>query len=154
MRFHAVIEKAIVSDFLETEGKNMHQVAADEFCMLQSDLTFWAAWDQTPCRESNRILCNRKYPAVGNGNPVCVASKILNGIAKSVKSLLDVWAPVFFIKSVFPLLKGPGILQMAAGGRENKRAVMIQPGKRSHIFPFELIPEDPDRDKEPAGGKA
>ena len=41
--FHAVIEKTIVADFLETGRKYMHQVAPDEFGVLQGDLTFWSA---------------------------------------------------------------------------------------------------------------
>jgi len=41
-RFHAVIEKTIVTDFLKTSRKHMHQVTPDEFGVLQSDLTFWS----------------------------------------------------------------------------------------------------------------
>ena len=85
---------------------------------------------------------------------MCVAPKILNGIAKTVKGLFDVRTPVFFIKSVFPILKGTGILQTAAGGRKGKGAVFIQPGKAGHVFSLEFIPEDFDRDKELTGGKA
>lgn len=85
---------------------------------------------------------------------MCVAPKILNGIAKAIKSLFDVRTPVLLIKSVFPFLKGAGILQAAAGGRKGKEAVFIQPGKAGHVFSPEFIPEDSDRDKELTGGKA
>lgn len=85
---------------------------------------------------------------------MCVAPKILNGIAKAIKSLFDVRTPVLLIKSVFPFLKGMGILQTAAGGRKDKRTIFIQPGKTGHIFSPEFISEDSDRDKELTGGKA
>lgn len=39
--FHAVIEKTIVADFLETSREHMHQIAPDEFGVLQGDLAFW-----------------------------------------------------------------------------------------------------------------
>lgn len=35
--FSPVIQEPIVSDFLETGGEHMHQITADELCILQSD---------------------------------------------------------------------------------------------------------------------
>lgn len=59
-----------------------------------------------PGREGNGILVQGEDPAVGDGNPVCIAPQVLDG----VKGLLDEWAPVLCIKDVpeFPPL--PGIL--------------------------------------------
>ncbi len=80
----------------------MHQITADEFSMLQVVLTFGLTGLLSYGGKNNRIIRNRKDPAVGDGNPVGIAPEVFNGIAKAVKGLLDVGAPVCFIKSVFP----------------------------------------------------
>lgn len=131
----------------------MHQVTADKFCMAESDLALRGTRCFPSGRESNGILRKGKDPAVGNGDPMCVTAKILDGIAETVKGFLYVRTPVFFIKTVFPFLKAAGILQMAAGGRKGKGAALIQLREAGHIFSFEFIPEDFDREKELTGGK-
>lgn len=44
----------------------MHQITADKFCMIQSDLTFGFTGIFPSGRKSDRIIGNRKNPAVGN----------------------------------------------------------------------------------------
>ena len=44
----------------------MHHVTPDEFCMNQSDLTFGFTGIFPSGRKSDRIIGNRKNPAVGN----------------------------------------------------------------------------------------
>lgn len=56
---------------------------------------------------------------------MCVAPKILNGIAEAVKGLFYVGAPVFFIKLIFPFPEAVVIFKMAAGRRKNKGAIFI-----------------------------
>jgi len=93
----------------------MHQITPDEFRVIQSDLTFGVTGLFSSGRKSDRIIGNRKDPAVGNGNPVSITPKVLHGIAKAVKGFLDVGAPVHFIKSVFPLFPVAGITQLFTG---------------------------------------
>lgn len=76
-----------------------------------------------------------------------VTAKVLNGIAKSMKSLFDIRAPVFPIKTVFESLPFPGKLQCFTGSRENKFSLLVQSIQKRKIFPFELISKDSDRDK-------
>lgn len=68
-----------------------------------------------------------------------VTAKVLNGIAKSMKSLFDIRAPVFLIKTVFESLPFPGKLQCFAGSRENKFSLLIQSIQKRKIFPFDLF---------------
>lgn len=115
-----VVQKAIVPNLLETGWQYMHQITPDEFRMLQGNLTFGFAGRLSSGRKSDRIIENRKDPAVGNGNLMSIASKVFNGIAKAVKGLLNVGAPIHFIKAVFPLFPVIGITQLFTGRRECK----------------------------------
>lgn len=132
----------------------MHQIAPDEFRVIQRDPASGVTRLHAPGGKSDRILGKGKYPVVGNGDLMGVASEILNGIAKAVKGLLDVRTPVFFIEPVFPFPEAAAILKMDAGGRKDKGTVFMETGKACQVFPFELVPEDLDRDKESAGRKA
>lgn len=116
----AVIQEAVVTNLLEPGRQYMHQVTPDEFCMLQSNLTSGFTGLFPSGRKSDRILGNRKDPAVRNGNLVGITPKIFNGIAKAVKGFLDVRTPVHFIKFVFPFLPVIGITQLSTGRRECK----------------------------------
>lgn len=81
-----------------------------------------------------------------------VTAKVLDGIAKSVKGLFDVRAPVFLIKTVLespPFTRKP---QCFAGRRENKFSLLIQSTQKRKIFPFELLSEDSDREEKLCGG--
>ena len=40
---HAVVQETIVPDFLKTGGQDVHQIAADEFNVVQCNGAFWAA---------------------------------------------------------------------------------------------------------------
>ena len=44
----------------------MHQITADEFRIIQGDPTFGVTGFLSPGRKSDRIIGNRKNPAVGN----------------------------------------------------------------------------------------
>ena len=116
----AVIQEAVVTNLLEPGRQYMHQVTPDEFCMLQSNLTSGFTGLFPSGRKSDRILGNRKDPAVRNGNLVGITPKIFNGIAKAVKGLLYVGTPFLFIKPVFPLFPDGRILKLFTGGRKGK----------------------------------
>ncbi len=94
----------------------MHQITADEFCVIKGNLTFRLTRFFHSCGKSNLIFRDRKNPAVGNGDPVGITSKIFNGIAKSVEGFLDVGTPVLFIKTVFPFFPVVRIAKLFTGG--------------------------------------
>lgn len=104
----------------------MHQITTDEFRVIQDDPTFGFTGFLSPDRKSDRIIGNRKDPAVRNGNLMSVAPKVFNGIAKAVKGLFDVGTPVHFIKAVFPFFPVTGITQLFTGRRKCKRAAFIK----------------------------
>ena len=96
----------------------MHQETADKLFVAECDLALGISGFLSSCREGHFCFGNRKDPVVGECNFVSIASQILNGIAKSVEGLFDVWAPVHFIKAVFPLFPVIGITQLFAGRRK------------------------------------
>lgn len=83
-------------------------------------------------------MCNRKNPAVGDGDLMCVAPKILNGIAEAVKGLFYVGAPVFFIKLIFPFPEAVVIFKMAAGRRKTREPFSYSPERQAMYFPLNL----------------
>lgn len=73
---------------------------------------------------------------------MCVTAKVFNGIAKSVKGFLNVRAPVFFIKAVFPFFPVIRVRKVFTGRGKRKLSrfmVRMQTGK---VFPPELITQD------------
>lgn len=82
---------------------------------------------------------------------MCVTSQIFDGIAKPVKRLFDIRAPVFVIQAVFETLPFPGILQGIAGRRKHQLSLLIEKFQKGEIFSFEFIPKDIDRNKKGRG---
>ena len=132
----------------------MHQEPADKFFVADGDLPFWVTGLFPPCGEGGLCFRYGQDPVVGDGNPVGIPSQIFDRIPETVEGFFDVWAPVFLIKAVFERLPDAGILQSTAGGRKNKFPLLVTGVQKRKIFPLELIPEYPDRDKELSGGAA
>ena len=80
---------------------------------------------------------------------MCIPSKVFNGIAKSVKSLFYVRAPVFVIKVIFELLPFIGITEFFTGRRENDLSFLVHGIQQGKIFPFKLVPQYPNRNEKP-----
>lgn len=87
----------------------MKQEAADEFHMRQRDRPFWAARLFPPGRKGDLRISHGTDSAVGDGDFMRIAPKILDGIAKAAKGFLYVGAPVFGIEEVFKFLPFIGI---------------------------------------------
>jgi hypothetical protein len=136
--FITVIEKPVIPDFLETRWKHMHQVTADEIRMCQCDRPAWSARFPAPGRKSNILPVHRQDPAVGYGDFMGISAGIFNGIAKAVKGLFDVRAPVLFIKAVKESCPFVRIQEPAAGFREAYLPVFIECPQPRKEFPFEL----------------
>lgn len=132
----------------------MHQEPPDEFCAVQCDPAFGISRSFASGRKGNLILCDGEQSAVGDCNPVGIASKVFHGIAEAIKGLLNIGTPVFFIKCVFPFIPKAGITQLFTGRRKDKGAAFVKGCKPRHIFALELIPQDFYRDKKCSGGSA
>ncbi len=98
--FSTVVQEPIITDFLETGREHMHQVTADEFRIVQSDGTFWVAGLFPTGRKGRLVFVNRKDPAVGDGNLVCIPSKVFDCVAKAIKRFFYVRAPILLVKAV------------------------------------------------------
>ena len=125
----------------------MQQEAADKLFLAEGDLPFGITGLFSPCGKGDFCPGCGQDPVVGDGDPVGVAPQILDGIAETMKGFFDVRAPVLFIKPVFERFLGGRIAQGFAGGREKKFPLPVQGIQKGEVFPFELIPENPDRDK-------
>lgn len=97
---------------------------------------------------------NGQDPAVGDGDFMCILTKIFNGVAKSVEGLLDIGAPVHPVKPVFEILPSSGCPEVEKGFREREPAVIEKEDKERKEFPFEFITQDKDRNEEASGGFA
>lgn len=129
----------------------MHEKAPDKFQMGKGDRTPWGTSFFAACGKSDQGICHRKNPAVGDGDFMGVASKILDGIAKAVKGLFDIRTPIFLIEIVLEGLPAGGIFQRGTGGGKIKGAFFVKPVQQGQVFPFEFIPEDKDGDKKVSG---
>ena len=78
----------------------MHKVPADEFRIVQGDLPVWTAGLPGTGRKSYFPFVNIQDAAVGNGDLMCISSKIFDGIAKTVEGFFDIRTPVFSVKFV------------------------------------------------------
>lgn len=105
-------------------------------------------------RKRNFRLIHRQNPAVGNGNPVGILSKVFQGIAETVERLFDIRAPVLLIEGILKILPSAVRSQTGQGRRKGKAAVTekgIQQGKE---LSFKFVPEDMDRNEKFIGTPA
>ncbi len=149
--FSTVVQEPIITDFLETGGKHMHQITADEFRVIQSDGAPWIARLFSSGRKDSLLFINGKNSAVGNSNLMCISSQIFHGVAKTVEGLFYVWAPVFQVKAVTEFRPVIGVTQFFAGRRKTEFLGFIKFIESREIFPFKLVTEYPDRDKKAPG---
>lgn len=147
LRFHPVIQKSIVTDFLKSWWEYMHQKTPDKFGVRNRNLTFGGIGFYATCWESSFRLCHGKNSAVWNGNLMCIAPEILNCIAKAVESFFYERTPVFFIKFVFEIFSFVWITEFFAGRRKCKLFVLIVIIQKMKIFPLKLISENFNRNK-------
>ena len=98
--FPPVVQKSIVADLLKTARKHMHHKTADEFSTGNSDHCLFIGFIISGM-ERNFVLSNRDDPGIGNGNAVCTASKIFNGISVAIEGFFDLSIPVNGIERIF-----------------------------------------------------
>lgn len=150
----AVIQEAVIAYLLEAMGKDMHQVAPDEFRVVQSDQAFWISGFSASGGKGNLIRGDRKDTPVGDGDFVGIVPQIFHSIAKTLEGLLDKRAPILFVKAVPPLLEAGGLTQFSTGRGKGKGSAFVKGRKLSQIFALELVPQDFHGEKKFAGGSA
>lgn len=146
--FVSVVQKPIIPDLLKSGREYMHQIPADEFRVIQSDLPSWLAGFPASGRKSHLLFIHRQDTAVGYGNLMGIPAQIFDGIAKSVESFFYVRAPVLFIKNIPEFSPFIRVLQFFTGRREIQLSVFEERLKACKKFTLEFIPEDLYPDKE------
>lgn len=125
----------------------MHEEAPDELLDAQGHHPSGVACFFAPGRKGDRCPGDFHNAAVGDGDLMCVAPKVLDGIAKTVEGLLDERAPVLLVRRVPEAAPFIMAVQFLAGGREHKLPCLMEPVKLRQVFSFELIPQHVDRDE-------
>ena len=99
--FHAIVKKAVITDFLETGWKHMHKEAPDKLFITEGNHTMGGTGFSATGTECCVCIRDRDDPAVRDRNLVGIVSKIFDCIAKSIECFFDIRAPVFLIEGVF-----------------------------------------------------
>lgn len=146
-----IVQEPIIADFLKAMRKHMHQITADKFRVIQSDHAFWVAGLFPTGGKDSPLSVNGKDPAVGDGNLMCIPSKVFDCVAKSVKCFFYVRAPVLLVKGVTEFCPVVRVTQLFTGSRKKQFFVFMKGIKGSEVFPFKLVTEYLDRDKKAAG---
>lgn len=107
----SIIEKTIITDFLESWGENMHHKTPDELQAGYSDFHGGGVIFVILCCKGDRILCNSLYPGIGDGDAVGIAPKVFNGVAKAVEGFPDIRTPGSMIEAVPESSPGNRVLQ-------------------------------------------
>lgn len=150
----SIVQESIITDFLKTMGKYMHQIAADEFRVIQRDAALRVARPFPPGRKDSLLSVNGKYPAVGYGNLVRISSKIFNGVAETMEGLLYVRTPVFLVKAAAEFCPLVRVTQLFAGRGKSDLFAFIKCIKPGKVSAFKLVAQHPYRDKKASGGSA
>jgi len=99
--FHAIVKKAVITDFLETCWKHMHKETSDKLLITEGDRTTGITGNSATCAECCMCIRDRNDPAIRDSNLVGIASEIFDCIAKPIECFFDIRAPVFLIEGIF-----------------------------------------------------
>lgn len=106
--FHAIVKKAVITDFLETGWKHMHKEAPDKLLITEGNHTMGVTGFSATGTESCVCIRDRDDPAVRDSNLVGIASKIFDCITKPIECFFDIRASVFLIEGVFKGIPSKG----------------------------------------------
>lgn len=106
--FHAIVKKAVITDFLETGWKHMHKEAPDKLLITEGNHTMGGTGFSATGTEGCVCIRDRDDPAVRDSNLVGIASKIFDCITKPIECFFDIRAPVFLIEGVFKGIPAKG----------------------------------------------
>ena len=125
----------------------MHQITADELCVLQSDSPARLARLPPSGGKRDLLVIYRNKAAVSDNYFVGISPKIFHCISKTVEGFFNVRAPVLFIKAIAKPGPSVRISQLFTGRGKYQFAVFIKGIQFSKIFPSEFVPEDLYRDE-------
>lgn len=103
---HPVAQETVITDLLKTGREHMHKIAAYEFLIGKADGTPWLSGSPASGREGGVCSSYREDTAVGDRNLMRISTKVLDGIAKAVKGLFDIGAPVLFVEGITEFIPG------------------------------------------------
>ena len=96
----AVIQKTIITDFLEPRREHMHHETPDELPAGKSHLHGCRVIFVVFCGKGDRIRRDCLYPGIGDGDTVRIPSQVFDGIAKAIEGLPDIRTPGGVVKGV------------------------------------------------------
>lgn len=143
-----VIQKAIIAYFLKTGRQHMHQIAVDEFRIIQSDRPAWSTRCSASCRKSYLLFIYWQDTAVRYGGLMSIPAQIFNGIAKAIESFFDIRAPILLIKGIPEFRPFIRIAQFFTGSWKIQLSVLKEWLQACEKFTLELIPQDFHPEKE------
>lgn len=76
----------------------MHEISSYELFITKSDLSAWFSGLFAAGTESRLCISYRDDTAVGDSDLIRVSPEVFDGVAKTIKSLFDVRALVFFVQ--------------------------------------------------------
>ena len=104
IRFHSIIQKTIVTNFLKSGRQYMHEKSSDEFYVGHSNGTSRFTFFKSSSTKYHMSIGYGDNSAVRDSNLMCVTAKIFNSITKTIKGLFDIRTLVFLIKRIFKFL--------------------------------------------------
>lgn len=129
----------------------MHHQTAYELFAGECDIFQNRAVFVVFCGKGNTLGGDGFDPGIGNGDAVCIPSKIFNGITEPVKGLPDIRAPLFLVEGILKLLPDIGITQLFTG-RKTQPAVKVVLVDTVKQLPPEFITKYFCRNKEAITG--
>lgn len=143
----AVIQEAVVAYLLKAGGEHMQEEPPDKLAFAYGNSAFFIPRLQPPCGKRDLGFRDGEDTAVGNGDLMCVPAQIFDGVTEAIKGLLDVRAPVFTVKGIFKSLPSRKRYKVLGGIRNDDLAILPEGIQEGEVLPFELVPQDKDRDK-------
>lgn len=143
-----VAKESVVADSLQAAGKSVEQKTADELVSLQSHGFLALLMPIILPTEGDSILLGTDQVLIGNGDPMCIASQIIEDLFGSAEGPLGVDDPFGVAQRCEIVGKGLRTVQRLEVGKERQ-----PPGLEGVLQPFEEQAtespgEDTHREKE------
>lgn len=123
--FHTIIQETVIAYFLKTGWKDVQEEAAYEFFVSQNDDPPGLTRLFRSCRKRDFGICDRKQSAVCDSDFMCIPAKVFDGIAETIKGLLDEGTPVLLVQLIPEMIPFAGIDQFSGRRRKGKLPVLV-----------------------------
>lgn len=152
LRFHAVVQEAVITDFLKAVRQHVHEKTADKLRVFERNRATRLSGLSPAGREGYVRVRDGGNPSVRYGNLMGVAPEILHGIAEAVEGLFDVRAPVLFVQGIAKGIPTPDFFGYLPG--DDDFFIFMELLQEMQKFPAEFIPQHEYRDEKFPFGKA